>query len=116
LRFYELLGVHALVHLSGATFASLNDFEGLTNAFRKTIEHFQLDNLYDPQVHQFEPQGLTGIVLLAESHLSIHTWPERGEAAIDIFTCGSRDSAAIAEYFCKAIDSNSTCKMEVVQR
>ena len=113
---YALLGVHALVHLRGATFASLNDFEGLTNAFKKTIEHFQLDNLYDPQVHQFEPQGLTGIVLLAESHLSIHTWPERGEAAIDIFTCGSRDSAAIAEFFCKAIDSKSVCEMEVVQR
>jgi S-adenosylmethionine decarboxylase len=111
-----LLGVHALVHLSGASFTSLNDLEGLTRAFKDTINHFDLDNLYDPQVHQFEPQGLTGIVLLAESHLSIHTWPERGEAAIDIFTCGSRDSASIAKYFCKAIDSKSVCKMEVVYR
>ena len=39
--------------------------------------------------HKFEPQGVTGVVAIAESHISIHTWPEFGYAAIDIFTCGS---------------------------
>ena len=39
--------------------------------------------------HKFEPYGVTGYALLAESHISIHTWPEKGEAAIDIFTCGN---------------------------
>ena len=38
--------------------------------------------------HQFQPQGVTGLALLAESHISIHTWPESGYAAIDVFTCG----------------------------
>ena len=38
--------------------------------------------------HQFTPQGVTAVTLLAESHISIHTWPEKGEAAVDIFTCG----------------------------
>ena len=38
--------------------------------------------------HQFEPQGVTALALLAESHMSIHTWPENGYAAIDVFTCG----------------------------
>ena len=37
---------------------------------------------------KFEPQGVTVICLLAESHISIHTWPERGDAAVDLFTCG----------------------------
>ena len=111
-----MLGVHALVHLREGSFAALNDFTGLVNAFNKTVGHFGLDNLYDPQVHQFEPQGLTGIVLLAESHISIHTWPERGEAAIDVFTCGERNSKEIAEFFCKAIDSESVCNVEVVHR
>lgn len=41
-------------------------------------------------VHKFEPQGLTGFVLLAESHISIHTWPEWNLVAVDIFTCGSK--------------------------
>jgi S-adenosylmethionine decarboxylase len=42
------------------------------------------------KTHKFSPQGLTGFVLLAESHISIHTWPEFGYTAIDIFTCGQK--------------------------
>lgn len=41
--------------------------------------------------HQFQPQGVTGILAVAESHICIHTWPEYGYAAVDVFTCG--DSA-----------------------
>jgi len=40
------------------------------------------------KIHKFNPQGLTGFILLAESHISIHTWPELDYVAIDIFTCG----------------------------
>lgn len=39
--------------------------------------------------HKFSPQGVTAILLLAESHISIHTWPEANKAAVDIYTCGS---------------------------
>ena len=39
--------------------------------------------------HRFSPQGVSGVVVIAESHLSIHTWPEYGYAALDIFTCGT---------------------------
>ena len=42
----------------------------------------------DDIFHQFSPQGVTGVVAIAESHLCIHTWPEYGYAAVDIFTCG----------------------------
>jgi S-adenosylmethionine decarboxylase proenzyme len=38
--------------------------------------------------HKFSPQGVTGVVAIAESHLCVHTWPEHGYAAVDIFTCG----------------------------
>jgi len=38
--------------------------------------------------HKFEPQGVTAIAMLAESHISIHTWPEKGMAVCDVFTCG----------------------------
>ena len=38
--------------------------------------------------HPFEPQGITALALLGESHISIHTWPEAGYAAVDVFTCG----------------------------
>ncbi len=47
--------------------------------------------------HQFEPEGVTGIVLLAESHASVHTWPEAGLVTLDVFTCGALDTEAIVE-------------------
>jgi S-adenosylmethionine decarboxylase len=109
------LGRHALAHISRADFNSLNDSTRLLKAFERTVSHFSLEALYEPQIHQFEPQGLTGIVLLAESHISIHTWPERGEAAVDVFTCGGRDSRQIAEFFCTAID-NAHLDITVVER
>ena len=40
--------------------------------------------------HKFSPQGVSGVVVIAESHLSIHTWPEDGYAALDVFTCGDK--------------------------
>ena len=54
-------------------------------------------------VHKFIPQGLTGVVLLAESHIAIHTWPEINYSAIDIFTCGDDAMPDKAlDYFKKA--------------
>jgi S-adenosylmethionine decarboxylase proenzyme len=40
--------------------------------------------------HRFSPHGVSGVVVIAESHLAIHTWPEHGYAAVDLFTCGDR--------------------------
>lgn len=41
--------------------------------------------------HKFSPQGVSGVVVIMESHIAIHTWPEHGYAAVDIFTCGDMD-------------------------
>jgi S-adenosylmethionine decarboxylase len=43
--------------------------------------------------HKFSPQGVSGVVVIMESHIAIHTWPEHGYAAVDIFTCGDMDLA-----------------------
>ena len=50
-------------------------------------------------IHSFFPRGITGVVLLAESHIAVHTWPEIGYTAIDIFTCGESANAAKALAF-----------------
>lgn len=47
--------------------------------------------------HQFEPWGVTGFLLLQESHISIHTWPEENFAAIDVFPCGSMNTQLILQ-------------------
>jgi len=46
--------------------------------------------LLSVRTHQFAPQGVSGVAIIAESHISIHTWPEYNYAAVDIFTCGDR--------------------------
>jgi len=54
--------------------------------------------------HKFSPQGVSGVVVIAESHISIHTWPEYGYAAVDIFTCGNRSMPRLAlRYLAKAL-------------
>jgi S-adenosylmethionine decarboxylase proenzyme len=49
--------------------------------------------------HQFSPHGISGIVVIAESHVAIHTWPEHGYAAVDIFTCGETLQPEVAAEF-----------------
>tara|TARA_R100001443_G_C3228769_1_gene147822 strand:+ start:116 stop:445 length:330 start_codon:yes stop_codon:yes gene_type:complete len=61
------------------------------------------------QVHKFEPQGVTGYALLAESHISIHTWPEKGIAKCDIFTCSDDcEPHNAVEYLSKQLQAQST--------
>ena len=61
------------------------------------------------QVHKFEPQGITGFALLAESHISIHTWPENGVAKCDIFTCSPEcDPEKAVEYLSNQLQAKST--------
>ncbi len=55
--------------------------------------------------HQFKPTGVSGIVVIAESHLSIHTWPEKNYAAIDIFTCGEMDIKTAIDEFKKGFNA-----------
>ena len=81
------MGKHYLLNLYECSFVHLND------------EHFLIDLLENAAIDsgatvcqtifkKFEPQGVTVICLLSESHISIHTWPEEGKAACDVYTCG----------------------------
>ena len=51
--------------------------------------------------HMFSPFGVSGVVIIAESHLSVHTWPELGYAAVDLFTCGNKCDPKVAYEFLK---------------
>ena len=65
--------------------------------------------------HKFSPQGVSGAVVIAESHLSIHTWPEVHYAAVDIFTCGGLDPRPGFDYLARALDAKSSRVQEVVR-
>ena len=83
----ENIGRHCILELYQCDHAKLNDeaFIRTTITSSAKIAGATLINLV---THSFKPQGVTGLALLAESHISIHTWPEIGYAAIDVFTCG----------------------------
>jgi len=64
--------------------------------------------------HYFSPQGVSGVVIIAESHLSIHTWPEYGYAAADIFTCGDAvQPEKAAEILIEKLGAKNHSRMEI---
>ena len=79
-------GYHLIVDFWQASY--LDDKEYIEKAFREAIESAGACLLFI-HLHRFTPYGgLSGVAILAESHISIHTWPERGYAALDVFMCG----------------------------
>ncbi len=85
----KILGKHLIVELSDCDPVVLNDVtameEYLNEAARKSGA-----TIVRSVFHRYNPQGVSGVVVIAESHLSLHTWPEYGYAAVDFFTCGDR--------------------------
>jgi len=66
--------------------------------------------------HHFSPHGVTGVVVIAESHLAIHTWPEFRYASVDIFTCGSHlDPWAGFEYLKESLQSRKSVSKEIIR-
>ncbi|MFV0623305.1 adenosylmethionine decarboxylase [Sphingomonas sp. ac-8] len=81
-------GRHVLLDLHGCS--GLDDLGRVEDALRAAAAAAGA-TLLDVRLHAFGPgQGITGVALLAESHISIHSWPEHGYAAVDIFLCGHR--------------------------
>ena len=82
------LGTHLIIELSGCDPRLLGDVEHIRSAMMMAAVEAGATVVAE-SFHKFSPGGVTGIVAIAESHLSIHTWPEHGYAAADIFTCGA---------------------------
>jgi S-adenosylmethionine decarboxylase len=84
-------GVHLIVDLHGAK--RLDDIEHIEATLRHCVEAARATLLHI-HLHHFQPNGVSGVAVLAESHISIHTWPDVGFAALDVFMCGSADPDA----------------------
>jgi S-adenosylmethionine decarboxylase len=84
-------GVHLIVDLHGAK--GLDDIDLVEATLRRCVEASRATLLHI-HVHHFQPNGISGVAVLAESHISIHTWPEAGYAALDVFMCGSANPDA----------------------
>jgi len=78
-----------IVELYGCDRAILDDPANLQSILTDAINRSGA-TIIQPFFHQFSPHGVTGVVVIAESHVAIHTWPEFGYCALDIFTCGTQ--------------------------
>jgi S-adenosylmethionine decarboxylase len=89
------LGLHFLLDVAGAPFATLDDPILVETLLVDAVKAMGAKVL-GIHIHRLSPQGVSGVVVISESHLTIHTWPERGEAAVDLFTCGDPSRARVA--------------------
>lgn len=106
------LGRHIVCEFSGCSPSVLSDVDGI-HAMMVAAAHAAHATVRESAFHRFEPQGVSGTVILAESHLSIHTWPEKGYAAMDFYTCGDHTDPWLAcEYAARALGAKSVLTTE----
>lgn len=107
------LGRHLLVELTGCRAALLEDVEHVRRSMVAAAEASGA-LVVGETFHHFSPHGVSGVVVISESHLAIHTWPEYGFAAVDLFTCGeSVDPWAAFDALKQSFQSEATSVMEV---
>lgn len=109
----EGLGRHILAEVYGCEFRILNDLDEI----RKILVSAALSagaEVRETAFHRFSPQGVSGVVVISESHIAIHTWPELGYAALDVFTCGERvDPWAVVDAIVREFGSKQVTATEV---
>ena len=83
----DYLGTQWTAELYGCDHAMLDDVEGIRELMLAAATVANA-TIVGSQFHRFSPYGVSGVVVIAESHIAIHTWPEHGYAALDVFSCG----------------------------
>ncbi len=92
------LGTHLLVELRDCNQEILKNIQRVKDIMVSAAKEAEA-TIVDISFHEFNPFGISGMVVIAESHLSIHTWPEYCYAAVDIFTCGDQINPEVAAAF-----------------
>ena len=111
----KAIGRHIILEMWRCSGLSLNSLDTAEQALRDMVAALDV-NLLDLKVYPFSPVGVTGIAIVSESHLVIHTWPEYGYAAVDIFTCGApRDPQAAIDVLREHFQPEHVQVMEITR-
>ncbi len=108
----KILGRHLIVELSDCDLSILNNLEFLRRHMEEAVRRSGA-TIVDSVFHRYNPQGVSGMVVIAESHVSIHTWPEYGYAAVDFFTCGTVDPTVACAYLQQALSARDADVREI---
>lgn len=107
------LGQHLVLELNGCTPKLLSDVKRVEEIMVAAAKIAKA-TIVGVHFHQFSPFGVSGVVVIAESHFAIHTWPEHGYAALDIFTCGDTLNSELAvQYLVKKFQSRRPTLIEL---
>ncbi|MGB9681887.1 MAG: adenosylmethionine decarboxylase [bacterium] len=109
----KTLGLHILVEISGCQANFLDNVDKIRELMIKAAIAANA-HVKEAIFHKFSPVGVSGVVVIAESHISIHTWPEYGYAAVDIYTCGENtDPWKACEIIAEGLKAKSVYFTEV---
>ncbi|MVT13110.1 MAG: S-adenosylmethionine decarboxylase [Euryarchaeota archaeon] len=109
------VGIHIIADFYGVDKDKITYVEQIKPIFEETVRYAGLTKI-SSDYYQFKPKGCSGIVLIAESHLSFHTWPEHELITLDIYTCGDPKQAYLAlEFLERSLSPKKTSQM-VIER
>jgi len=112
---HESIGHHYIVEASGCDPDIISDVGKVQRILVRAAE-LAGATVWAVSFSKFPPQGVSGVVVISESHVSIHTWPEYGYGAIDIYTCGSHvDPEKAIEYAVEAFKASSSHITEITR-
>lgn len=111
----EFAGRHVLAEFEGVSSELLNDSTFLRDSLERALEKAGA-TVCEMTFKQFEPQGVTVLALLSESHASIHSYPERGAVFVDVFTCGRRADPELAVQLLRDMLGPSVSRISVIKR
>ena len=110
----KTLGRHLLAEFYGCERGVLDDVEAVAAMLRDAAREVGA-TIVAEAFHRYEPHGVSGTLLIAESHLSVHTWPEHGYVAVDIFTCGGLDPRAGFALLTRRLGARESRTHEIVR-
>jgi len=109
----KALGRHFILECYECDSDILNDIEQIENYMNQAAEEAHA-TIIKSLFHPFFPHGISGVIVIAESHLTVHTWPEHRYAAVDIFTCGDEaEPEAACSFLAEAFNAQQTTIMEL---
>ncbi|GAN35024.1 MAG: adenosylmethionine decarboxylase [Candidatus Brocadia sp. AMX2] len=110
----DALGRHIILEMWGCCHDIIDNVDVVKEILMKATKSIQA-TLVDIVCHRFSPYGVTGVAILAESHISVHTWPEYGYAAADVFICGGNtiNPQNAASFIIQAFHAKETSLLEL---
>ncbi|MCL4314847.1 MAG: adenosylmethionine decarboxylase [Candidatus Thermoplasmatota archaeon] len=109
------VGVQIIADLYGVDEELISESDKLYDIVETAVKIGRLTKI-SSDYYQFQPRGVSGVVLLAESHLSFHTWPEHGLVTLDIYTCGNPENADAAFNYLVSVLSPTSVEYKKLSR